>query len=325
MSEKQSVFGRMAMRLRDWLHPEPALPGFPKGDISAEFPVSLGQLAFAAALQRSVYQDGEAEMRAAWSGVFDSIDAREIGHTENRYALFTSAKRRRQYIVIRGTSNRSNLMDDLRFLKRRDEALGIEAHEGFLKLARAVRDDVAPRLRPGYRLHPVGHSLGAAEAELLAMMLAREGRDVARVVALAPPKPTDSGGWAAFPGLRLVQVVAPFDPVPFLPPRSLTMRDSPYAHRGALLMLLDGAHAAAVPAALYDDMKSALLGAWSSGKKFDVPDHMMGNYLARIESKRGGIGFVDAAAWMAHATPVEDGASTLDIIKGFLRPSSSPR
>lgn len=316
------LFAGFSESVRDFLFPEPALPGYAREAVSEEFPVSMGRIALATALQRSVYEDDDAALRAAWSPMFDKVEAVLIGQTENRYALLTSKRTRRQYVVIRGTANLSNLMDDLRFLKKRDPAIGIAAHEGFLDLAKAVRADLEPRLEKSYRIHVIGHSLGAAEAQLLGLMLKRDGWRVARVIALAPPKATDSGGWAAAAaaGLPVIRVVTPYDPVPFLPPRAVTLRDDPYTHGANLLMLLDADAVASVPADMYDDLAGAFRGALAAGQRFDVPDHMIDNYLARVESKKAGVRFVPAAEWMRHATRAEGGKSTLEILRDLVLP-----
>lgn len=321
------LFAGFSESVRDALFPEPALPGYARAVVSEEFPVTMGRIALATALQRSVYEDDDATIRSKWSALFDSAEAVLIGHTENRYALFTSRKTRRQYVVIRGTANLSNLMDDLRFLKKRDQALGVAAHEGFLSLAKALRADLEPRLKKKYRIHVVGHSLGAAEAQLLGLMLKRDGYRVVRVIALAPPKATDADGWAAADAARLpvLRVVTPYDPVPFLPPRAVTLRDAPYTHGANLLMLLDGDAVSSVPAGMYDDLAGALRGALAAGQRFDVPDHMIDNYQERIESKKAGLRFVPASEWMRHATRREGGKSTFEIIREMMRPPAAEK
>ncbi|MEN6477040.1 MAG: lipase family protein [Rectinema sp.] len=324
MQESVPALARIVRAVRDFFYPEPTESGYRKEDLSVHgFPVDMGKIALATALEASVYDSDEKEILARWGKRFDSVFVKEIPEVENRYALFTHRRSRRQYVVIRGTANLSNLMHDLQFLKKTDPGLKIGTHEGFMKLARAVHADLAPRLLPGYRLHLVGHSLGAAEAVLLGMILVEEGRDVYRIITLGQPKVTDTEGWEAHRSLPVVRVVTPFDPVPFLPPKSLLYREKPYTHGSELLMLLDGNRTAAVPSSLYDDMTSALMDAWGSGKRFDIPDHQIENYMARIEAKKNGIEPVDAKKWLDYATPTDIKLDTLGLIKEWIRGSKA--
>jgi triacylglycerol lipase len=284
---------------------EPELKGYPNVDFrDFGFPITLPELALALALNRSVALESVVEIRARWSSTFSRIDVVELASVENRYILFSDDADKRQYVAIRGTANLKNAMYDVQLFRERSPVLGIDVHKGFNKVARAVYADLRPRLEPGYKFHIGGHSLGAAEALLVGMMLATEGLSVERIVASGVPKVTDAAGWSKFSSLPVVRVVAPFDPVPFLPPRNLVYDEKPYTQGGTLLMLLDGRYFTVLRPEFYDSLSVSMRDIKSSGKHFDVPDHLVKNYVTRLEAKVNGVELVDEIGWMLYAQPL---------------------
>jgi hypothetical protein len=256
-------------------------------------------------LNRSVRFDAEEAIRAEWSGDYDRISLVDIAEMRTRYGLFESDAERRCDIAIRGTVNLRNALLDLQLTKRRSESLGINLHGGFEKAAFALFEDLRPRLPRGYSIRVTGHSLGAAEAIILGMILSQEGYPLERVLASAPPKVTDEEGWASFPDLPLMRVVGAFDPVPFLPPRRLMYGRDPYVQGGAALLLLDGTRFSLLESAYFDDLPAALRQAGSEGLRFEAADHLLPIYLERLLPKAEGLEFVDPAEWEDFATPAK--------------------
>jgi hypothetical protein len=263
------------------------------------------ELILAERLNRSVRFDADSVIEAEWRSSYDRVTVVSLASVKNRYALFEDDARKRADVAIRGTVNMKNALLDIEFLKRPSEVLGIYLHSGFEKAAFALFDDLRPRLRPGYSIRVSGHSLGAAEAVILGMILRKEGYDLEKVVASAPPKVTDAEGWAIYADLPVVRVIGPFDPIPFLPPAGLVYGKDPYVQGGRLLMILDGAAFTVQEAAFCDAYPEAARQAVADGRHFDLKDHALLTYLDRLLPKAGGVEYVDPAEWAARAVPAE--------------------
>jgi hypothetical protein len=245
--------------------------------------------------------DPAPRVEADWGGAYDRVAVVELASVRNRYALFENDGSRRADVAIRGTVNARNALLDVEFMKRRSDVLGIFLHSGFEKAATALYNDLRPRLKAGYRIRVAGHSLGAAEAIIVAMLLSRDGFSVDLVLASAPPKVTDAEGWKAFKDLPVVRMVGPWDPVPFLPPRSLMYGRKPYVQGGPILLLLDGACFSVIDGSYYDDMPHALREAQADGRLFEVKDHLLSAYLTRLLPKAEGAEFVNPGDWEKYA------------------------
>ena len=265
------------------------------------FDSTVEELVLLERLDASVRYDPEPMIAYDWRAAYDRIAVVELPAVENRYALFESDRKRRSDIAIRGTVNLKNALFDVEFLKRRSPELGVALHSGFEKVAYALYADLRPRLRREYAVRVSGHSLGAAEAIIVAMLLSRDGFRIERVLASAPPKVTDAAGWARFASLPVLRVAAPYDPVPFLPPRGPVYEDSPYIQGGGILLLLGGSRVAAVEGSYFDDLPSAMRQVVAEKRHFDVAEHLMPNYLARLFAKEGKVERVDPAEWERYA------------------------
>ena len=144
------------------------------------------------------------------------------------------------------------------------------------------REDILPE-----DIVPYGHSLGAAEATILGMLLSADGWRVARVYASGSPRITDAAGAAACGSLPLVRIVNEGDPVPLLPPRTLISPADPYVHIGDAVVLLDGPYYCV----LGEESKSEPLAMdfWRSLKtnslRSDVKEHFIASYIERIRPK----------------------------------------
>jgi triacylglycerol lipase len=269
------------------------------------FDTSFSELILLERLDAAVRYDPDVVIEANWRELYDRVAAVEVASTKSRYALFEDEGRRRFDIAIRGTANLKNAVFDLEFLKQRSGRLGIYLHSGFEKSAVAIYADLKPRLKAGYSMRIAGHSLGAAEAIILGMLLSSEGYKVEKVLASAPPKVTDAEGWARFAKLKVLRVAGPFDPVPFLPPRGLIYGNAPYIQGGRLILLLDGDKYAIREGESYDDLPDAEKGVFAEGRQFAVADHLLPAYLSRLLPKAKAATRVDAADWDRYAVSAE--------------------
>jgi hypothetical protein len=276
------------------------------------FDASMEELIRLELLDAAVRYDPAPVVEAEWLGRYDRVAAVDIAATKGRYGLFEDEKLRRADIAIRGTANLRSTAFDLEFLKKRSPSLGIYLHSGFEAAAQAVYEDLRPRLeeklKAGWSARISGHSLGAAEAIILGMMLEKDGYKVEKVVAFAPPKITDAEGWARFPSLKVIRVSRPFDPVPFLPPKSLMYGRDPYIQGGKLLFLLEGKAFTVIEGSYYDDLPDALKDALSEGRLFSAKEHLLPAYFLRLLPKESGIEYIAPSEWESYEKQTRAGA-----------------
>ncbi len=239
---------------------------------------------------RAMRYDSLPDIHAALDPAYDELVVVDLPRTQNRYMLGTQTAGRRHEIWIRGTANTRNAFSDMEFAKRRDAMLGINLHRGFRDMAAAVYADILPRLQSGYEVVIFGHSLGAAEATILGMLLSTDGWKVAQVYASGSPRLTDAEGARKFAGLPVVRIINEGDPVPLLPPRTLVSPSDPYVHLGPAVLLLDGPYFCMLGEQYGDEA----LGPdfWRSvkvnGLREDIREHFILSYLERLEPKRTG-------------------------------------
>jgi triacylglycerol lipase len=175
-----------------------------------------------------------------WGRYYRELQVVELTRTENRYLIGTRFGGEYQEVLIRGTANTRNAFYDAKFRKHWNARLGVYLHKGFEQMALAVYYDILPRLAADSRLVIYGHSLGAAEAMILAMLLDQDGYRIEAVIGTGCPKVTDRRGAARFERLNVLRVTCADDPIPRLPPRGLAPALRAYAHVGQELLLLDG-------------------------------------------------------------------------------------
>jgi hypothetical protein len=243
------------------------------------------------------------EVTTAFAGSYDEFAVVDLPAMKNRYMIGTLLSARRQEIWVRGTANFKNALYDVKFAKRRNEKLGIKLHLGFEEMALAVYNDVLPRLHKGFDLVIFGHSLGAAEAVILAMLLDTDGYRVSQVYASGQPRVTDAQGEIKFEHLPILRISNPDDPVPSLPPRDIQPKD-PYVHLGNVVILLDGPYYCMLAEDLSDD---ALAGSFwkalsAEGPVEPVQDHLMPAYIEKEKPKLTiavQVPYADRAAYMA--------------------------
>ncbi len=249
-------------------------------------PIDFAEIDHFATLYRSVRLDSAEKIHADWDGRYEQLEVVEIPSTRNRY-LLAVLPQGRQEVVIRGTANWTNAVFDVRVRRHWNAELGIELHKGFEEMATALLLDLVPRLDPKAELVIFGHSLGAAEAVILGLLLDKRGYTVRRVYASGQPRVTDTDGaqrYAAFPVLRIVNAN---DPVPLLPSvRDLASARS-YRHFGDALMLLDGPYYVYFRGDYVNEERGAML--WQAllhGRLLEeFHEHSIWNYLLRIAPK----------------------------------------
>ncbi|MEQ1943702.1 lipase family protein [Mesorhizobium sp. VNQ89] len=206
--------------------------------------------------------------------------------TEAQYFIERNDKAKVQYIAVRGTANRKNVLEDVEMRIRVDLAIAIPVHVGFDDTARLLYADMKPYLKSGYKTYVTGHSLGGAIAVLIAIYLTEDGYDVSKVVTFGQPKFTTTAGVEKLGFLNLTRVVDENDIVPMLPPTTIVNRaHGIYEHAGPEVILLEGPHYVFLPTHDADRISQGELGR-SLGRA-DLADHHMDNYLKRISDKTG--------------------------------------
>lgn len=209
------------------------------------------------------------------------------GKTDAQYFIERDDRAKVQYIAIRGTANRKNLIEDVEMRIREDLALAIPVHAGFDATARVLYADMKPYLKPGYRTYITGHSLGGALAALLAIHMVEDGYKVDRVITFGQPKFTTTDGVDRLGFLSLTRVVDENDIVPMLPPTTIINRVyGVYEHAGPEIILLEGPHYVFLPT---HDADRISIGEFGRSLNFaNLKDHHMDNYLNRLSLKAKG-------------------------------------
>lgn len=206
------------------------------------------------------------------------------GKTDAQYFLEQDDKAKVQYIAIRGTANKRNLIEDVEMRIREDLALAIPVHRGFDVTTRAIYDDMKPYLKPGYKTYVTGHSLGGAIAALLAIYLTEDKYDVVKVVTFGQPKFTTTAGVEKLGFLKLVRVVDANDIIPMLPPTTIINRaHGVYQHTGPEVIVLEGPNYVYLPNHDADRISLGELGR--SLDLASLADHRMDNYIRRLSEK----------------------------------------
>jgi triacylglycerol lipase len=208
---------------------------------------------------------------------------------EIKYIVLTDEINKTHYVSIRGTINSHNALQDIKFFKDRSFRLGIELHTGFHRTAEMIADDLFTRLDKTYTTWVTGHSLGGAEAIIVAWYLDYSGHNIAECITFGQPKVTDSHGIRKMRGkIKLTRVVNETDVVALVPPAGTHMNR--YAHLGDMIKLLDDGKYCylAEPDSLNFGVNSFWL--WSARESFsfyemgkELPDHYMTNYIENID------------------------------------------
>ena len=252
--------------------------------------VHFSQIHHLSEIYRIMRYERDAQIRSAVGREYDELALVDLPVTENRYMIGTLNAERRHEIYIRGTANMKNVLSDLAYRPHLNEKLGINLHTGFERMALAVYQDILPRLNPDYDLVIFGHSLGAAEAVILAMLLDQDHWKVKQVYASGQPRVTDVAGEKKFDHLPILRVINEDDPVPFLPPRAIVSASSPYTHLGDAVIILDGPYYCLLAEDTCDEVLAS--DFWHTlsreGPVAQVEEHFIASYIARLAPKLPG-------------------------------------
>jgi hypothetical protein len=270
------------------------------------FDTSFQELLLLERLNFSVRFDSESRIESEWNTSYDHISVQVIDSVQNRYGLFVNDTLQRADIAIRGTVNLMNVILVLRHEKNRNAVLGINLHSGFEKTALALYADLRPRLDADYTIRISGHSLGAAEAIIVGMLLVHDGYTVEKIIASAPPKVTDAEGWALSPDtLPIIRFANVLDPIPFFPSRSTAYDSDPYIQGGDILLLLEGPHFTVKESSFYADLPAEKEAIEATGYDFGATDHFMKQYMTRLRAKTSYSVFVFPGVWTRYASPTD--------------------
>lgn len=252
---------------------------------AAGAPVDFRELLQLSEVYRSLRRDTAEQVRAAWAGRYRELEIVDLPATRNRY-LVGRCMDGRQEVVVRGTANVINAVYDAEVLPRWNTELGMRVHRGFDAMARVLYEDLRPRLDRGRAIVLFGHSLGAAEALLLGLLLEHDGYAVRQVYSSGQPKVTDRQGAARYATFAVLRVSGELDPVPFLPPR-LASPENPYEQFGREIILLDGPWYAEAQARAENEARSGSVWALirESGARTTLAEHMIETYLEKLQGK----------------------------------------
>ena len=173
------------------------------------------------------------QLQSRYAPVGTQMQLITVPNTIYVYMLLTDDANQTQTIALSGTITFNQWRLDFLNQLTPDAELGINLHTGWRAGALAVRADLEPRLKPGYRVFVYGYSLGGATSAILSLYLHKDGINLVQTITAGQPRVTDAGGVALLNALPLIRVIAANDSVPWWP-------FYPYAHGDRVLFLLDG-------------------------------------------------------------------------------------
>ncbi len=166
------------------------------------------------------------------------VEAGEFPVSGLRIYLDADPKGGAQWVILRGTANLPDVIEDLEFVGDTEHELGIHVHSGFDKSLQECLPWVIQRLDRSRPVWVTGHSLGGAVAELLIATLEHRGFKDVSGITFGQPKVTDARGVERLAHLKLLRVVHEDDPVPMLPPVFVEMGEiGIYHHSGPELLV----------------------------------------------------------------------------------------
>ena len=216
---------------------------------------------------------------------FSMTQSHQVKGYQVSYTLATNDRTKSHIIAVRGTSNVENIIVDAAFVLVKDNISGIELHQGFLLSARDIYQQILPLLKPGYRIHTIGHSLGGAAALILAMMLDAQGYPVGEVITFGQPKVTNITGSRKFKHLNITRLVTPRDMVPLVPPADPMdmMNMSLFWHQGNEIILYPDQHYAVLSG--INSMLRAVDFINDAPSEQHVSNHFMSTYIKYLKTK----------------------------------------
>jgi hypothetical protein len=256
--------------------------------------IDFDDIAYYAKFAKAAYEPDDSIKSVCFG--FDRVMIRDLPTHKSRY--FFAIKGDTCLIAIRGTDNDSNVATDVRFIKVHDDMIDADIHRGFRAATEEVFKDIMKYIGHTMKFQLTGHSLGGAEAVILAMYLRSLNYNVEKIVTFGQPKVTDKKGVKKYRDLPLLRVVNDRDPVPLTPPNELFMlfTGRTYRHFGPAVILLNNGHYA------YQNEKdsesimknSFWFNAFTGNAKKDlneVGDHFMKNYITNIQNKHKEVPF----------------------------------
>ena len=184
------------------------------------------------------------------------------------------------YIAFRGSEEDSvddwqnNFQTDTYEIESGDWMVNL--HSGFWDAWEAVAWPVKTTVRnnPGKKIYLMGHSLGGALAQIAAFALERDGEEVDAVFTFGSPR-VGLSDWTSFAestGLsdKIINVIDPSDPVPFLPTESMGY------YRTGRMIKLDTSTCTEVTDDEINDSWSIL--------SVDLSSHFITNYISNLSN-----------------------------------------
>lgn len=279
------IIAKIANFVRKWLVKKYSVERNFKQNFTKSHDVDWNNIRWFARLAAMAYKKDNAEIETKYKNY--SVYINEIN--EIKYIVLVDDVKKEQYVSIRGTSNSHNALQDIKFFKDKSYRLGIELHTGFHRTAEMIADDLLSRLDKTYTTWVTGHSLGAAEALIVAWYLDYSGHTIAECITFGQPKVTDSHGIRKMRGkIKVTRVVNETDVVPLVPPAGTHMNR--YAHLGEMIKLLDDGKYCFLeePDSLNFGVNSFWL--WTARESFsfyemgkELPDHFMTGYITNID------------------------------------------
>lgn len=211
---------------------------------------------------------------------FQQIQGYSVG-----YLLATNDAAKKHILAVRGTSNIDNVIVDAAFVLVPDKLTGIDIHQGFLLSARDIYQQIQSEINPEYTIDTIGHSLGGADALILAMILDAQGYRVGEVVTFGQPKVTNINGARKFKHLDIKRLVTPKDVVPLVPPVDPMdlMNLSIFWHQGTEIILQKNNKYSVLSG--IDSMKRAVDFLNDIPAEKHLINHYMSTYINQLESK----------------------------------------
>ena len=188
------------------------------------------------------------------------------------------------WLAIRGTDNWTNVMSDLTYIKKKDGLSGVYLHKGFANATKEIYDDIKKCFNKKSEIYISGHSLGGAAAGISMIWLKEEGYNVKFCYTFGQPKVTNSDGRRKYKNLPLLRFVHQGDPVPYLPPSTIsTQINGNFRHFGDEVILLKDKYYVYLEEHDASRKNKNSLTNKASSRKLD--SHRMDIYLSNIKSK----------------------------------------
>jgi len=174
-----------------------------------------------AQLAEIVYKNDDKIQQFCVQNGYDNCTIGMLKQLKVKY--FTANANNAQYIVIRGTSNFSNVKSDILASPVYDALSNIWLHKGFRDAALGILHHLENGdsiMKPSKKTIIVGHSLGGAIANILGIYLYENNFCLDRIITYGQPKITNKKGLEAFPDLPLFRIVGAGDIVTCVPPQT---------------------------------------------------------------------------------------------------------